>query len=94
KELGPEALEIQEAVFLSWPVDFSKAGGTFKENEKLKKKVRRLEEENLLKLKFDVLLDMIRYFQLECSFAALSSGSALSDTHKKKLQPLCGLAHL
>jgi len=40
-----------------------KVGGTFKENEKLKKEVRRLEEENnLLKLKFDVLLDMVIFF--------------------------------
>lgn len=41
-------------------VESGKVGGTFKENEKLKKEVRRLEEENnLLKLKFDVLLDMV-----------------------------------
>jgi len=45
-----------------------KVGGTFKENEKLKKEVRRLEEENnLLKLKFDVLLDMVIFF-LSCVF--------------------------
>ena len=37
-----------------------KIGGTYKENEELKKEVKRLEEENnLLKLKFEVLLDMV-----------------------------------
>lgn len=44
-------------------LESGKVGGTFKENEKLKKEVRRLEEENnLLKLKFDVLLDMVIFF--------------------------------
>ncbi|KYN35540.1 Protein chibby like protein 1 [Trachymyrmex septentrionalis] len=63
KELGPEVGPIrlrlgdQEAIF---EAESGKVGGTFKENEKLKKEVRRLEEENnLLKLKFDVLLDML-----------------------------------
>lgn len=40
-----------------------KVSGTFKENEKLTKEVKRLEEENnLLRLKFDVLLDMVTFF--------------------------------
>ncbi|XP_029663968.1 protein chibby homolog 1 [Formica exsecta] len=68
KELGPEVGPIrlrlgdQEAVFEAglWIPESGKVGGTFKENEKLKKELRRLEEENnLLKLKFDVLLDML-----------------------------------
>lgn len=68
KELGPEVGPIrlrlgdQEAIFEAglWIPESGKVGGTFKENEKLKKEVRRLEEENnLLKLKFDVLLDML-----------------------------------
>lgn len=46
-------------------LESGKVGGTFKENEKLKKEIRRLEEENnLLKLKFDVLLDMVTLFML------------------------------
>jgi cell division protein FtsB len=37
-----------------------KVGGTFKENERLKKEVKKLEEENnLLKIKFELLLDMV-----------------------------------
>ncbi|KAH0945684.1 hypothetical protein HN011_005224 [Eciton burchellii] len=68
RELGPEVGPIrlrlgdQEAIFESgvWIPESGKIGGTFKENEKLKKEVKRLEEENnLLKLKFDVLLDML-----------------------------------
>lgn len=48
-------------------IESGRVGGTFKENEKLKKEVRRLEEENnLLKLKFDVLLDMVTF--LRCTF--------------------------
>ncbi|KYN28288.1 Protein chibby like protein 1 [Trachymyrmex cornetzi] len=68
KELGPEVGPIrlrlgdQEAIF---EAESGKVGGTFKENEKLKKEVRRLEEENnLLKLKFDVLLDMVIFFYI------------------------------
>lgn len=46
-------------------LESGRVGGTFKENEKLKKEVKRLEEENnLLKLKFDVLLDMVILFIL------------------------------
>ncbi|XP_076233671.1 beta catenin antagonist chibby [Calliopsis andreniformis] len=68
KELGPNIGPIrlklgdQETVFESgtWIPESGKLGGTYKENEKLKKEVRRLEEENnLLKLKFEVLLDML-----------------------------------
>lgn len=41
-------------------IESGKVGGMFKENEKLKKEIKRLEEENnLLKLKFEVLLDMV-----------------------------------
>ena len=47
----------------NFALESGKVGSTFKENEKLKKEVRRLEEENnLLKLKFDVLLDMVIFF--------------------------------
>ncbi|KAG7209964.1 hypothetical protein KM043_011553 [Ampulex compressa] len=68
KELGPDVGPIrlklgdQEATFESglWIPESGKTGGTFRENEKLKKEVKRLEEENnLLKLKFEVLLDML-----------------------------------
>ncbi|XP_033335689.1 beta catenin antagonist chibby [Megalopta genalis] len=68
KELGPNVGPIrlklgdQEAIFQSglWIPESGKIGGTFKENEKLKNEIRRLEEENnLLKLKFEVLLDML-----------------------------------
>ncbi|XP_031833096.1 beta catenin antagonist chibby [Nomia melanderi] len=68
KELGPNVGPIrlklgdQETVFESgvWIPESGKVGGTFKENEKLKKEIKRLEEENnLLKLKFEVLLDML-----------------------------------
>ncbi|XP_054008829.1 protein chibby homolog 1 [Hylaeus anthracinus] len=68
KELGPNVGPIrlklgdQEAVFESglWIPESGTIGGTFKENEKLKKEVKKLEEENnLLKLKFEVLLDML-----------------------------------
>lgn len=53
------ALEYKKGNFI---LESGKVGGTFKENEKLKKEVRRLEEENnLLKLKFDVLLDMVTF---------------------------------
>lgn len=49
----------------NFALESGKVGGTFKENEKLKKEVRRLEEENnLLKLKFDVLLDMVIFFYI------------------------------
>ncbi|XP_014472634.1 PREDICTED: protein chibby homolog 1 [Dinoponera quadriceps] len=63
-EVGPIRIHLgdQEAVFESgiWIPESGKVGSTFKENEKLKKEVKRLEEENnLLKLKFDVLLDML-----------------------------------
>ncbi|XP_053988919.1 protein chibby homolog 1 [Hylaeus volcanicus] len=68
KELGPNVGPIrlklgdQEAVFESglWIPESGTIGGTYKENEKLKKEVKKLEEENnLLKLKFEVLLDML-----------------------------------
>ncbi|KAK0085833.1 hypothetical protein PV325_004360 [Microctonus aethiopoides] len=67
RELGPDVGPIrlrlgdQEATFDSgiWIPESGKVGGTFKENEKLKKEVRRLEEENnLLKLKLELLIDM------------------------------------
>ncbi|CAD1480134.1 unnamed protein product, partial [Heterotrigona itama] len=67
KELGPNIGPIhlklgdQETVFESgsWIPESGKIGSTYKENEKLKKEVKRLEDENnLLKLKFEVLLDM------------------------------------
>ena len=51
---------VNNVQFTMFILETGKVGGTFKENEKLKKEVRRLEEENnLLKLKFDVLLDMV-----------------------------------
>ncbi|KAL7304943.1 hypothetical protein TKK_0002739 [Trichogramma kaykai] len=68
KELGPNVGEIriclgdQQAVFDGglWVPETGKASGTFKENEKLKKEVKKLEEENnLLKIKFELLLDML-----------------------------------
>ncbi|XP_043252465.1 protein chibby homolog 1 [Colletes gigas] len=68
KELGPNVGPIRlklgdhETVFESglWIPESGKIGGTYKENEKLKKEMKRLEEENnLLKLKFEVLLDML-----------------------------------
>ena len=68
KELGPNVGPIrlklgeQEAIFDAgvWIPESGKIGGTYKENEELKKEVKRLEEENnLLKLKFEVLLDML-----------------------------------
>ncbi|KAK0168461.1 hypothetical protein PV327_002258 [Microctonus hyperodae] len=67
RELGPDVGPIrlrlgdQEATFDNgiWIPESGKVGGTFKENEKLKKEVRRLEEENnLLKLKLELLIDM------------------------------------
>ncbi|XP_017767244.1 PREDICTED: protein chibby homolog 1 isoform X2 [Eufriesea mexicana] len=63
KELGPNIGPIrlklgdQETVFESgsWIPESGKIGGTYKENEKLKKELRRLEDENnLLKLKFEL----------------------------------------
>lgn len=43
-------------------LESGKIGGIFKENEQLKKDIKQLEEENnLLKLKFDVLLDMVNF---------------------------------
>ncbi|KAL2724517.1 protein chibby 1 [Vespula squamosa] len=68
KELGPDIESIrirlgdQEAVFENglWIPESGKVSGTFKENERLKKEIKRLEEENnLLKLKFEVMLDML-----------------------------------
>ncbi|CAL7941210.1 unnamed protein product [Xylocopa violacea] len=62
--IGPIRLKLgdQETTFESgsWIPESGKIGGTYKENEKLKKEVKRLEDENnLLKLKFEVLLDML-----------------------------------
>ncbi|KAI4489068.1 PREDICTED: protein chibby homolog 1 [Polistes canadensis] len=68
KELGPDVGPIrlrlgdQEAVFENgvWIPESGKVSGTFKENERLKKEIKRLEEENnLLKLKFEIMLDML-----------------------------------
>ncbi|XP_011494017.1 PREDICTED: protein chibby homolog 1-like [Ceratosolen solmsi marchali] len=68
KELGPNIGEIriclgdQQAVFDAglWVPESGKVGCTFKENEKLKKEIKKLEEENnLLKIKFELLLDML-----------------------------------
>lgn len=68
KELGPNVGAIRlklgdhETVFDSgsWIPESGKIGGTYKENERLKKEIKRLEDENnLLKLKFEVLLDML-----------------------------------
>lgn len=74
KELGPDVGPIrlrlgdQEAVFEAglWIPESGTAGGTFKENEKLKKEVKHLEEENnLLKLKLEVILDMLTQTKAE-----------------------------
>ena len=48
---------------LIWIItETGKVGGTYKENEKLKKEIKKLEEENnLLKIKFELLLDMVIY---------------------------------
>lgn len=68
RELGPEVGPIklrlgeQEATFDSgiWIPQTGKIGGTFRENEKLRKELKKLEEENnLLKIKFELLLDMV-----------------------------------
>ncbi|XP_043282564.1 protein chibby homolog 1 [Venturia canescens] len=68
RELGPDIGPIklrlgdQEATFDEglWIPETGKASGTFRENEKLRKEVKKLEEENnLLKLKFELLLDML-----------------------------------
>lgn len=46
--------------YLLFIVESGQIGGTFKENELLKKEVRKLEEENnLLKIKYEVILDMV-----------------------------------
>ncbi|XP_066595169.1 protein chibby homolog 1 [Prorops nasuta] len=63
-EIGPIRLRLgdQESVFEAglWIPETGKISGTFKENEKLKNEIRRLEDENnLLKIKFQVLLDML-----------------------------------
>ncbi|CAK9796696.1 Protein chibby homolog 1 [Anthophora plagiata] len=62
--IGPIRLKLgdQETIFEagSWIPESGKIGGTYKENERLKKEIKRLEDENnLLKLKFEVLLDML-----------------------------------
>lgn len=68
KELGPDIGQIrlrlgdQQATFDggTWIPESGKIAGTFKENEKLKKDIKKLEEENnLLKLKYNLILDMI-----------------------------------
>ncbi|XP_015184795.1 PREDICTED: protein chibby homolog 1-like [Polistes dominula] len=68
KELGPDVGPIrlqlgdQEAVFANgvWIPESGKVSGTFKENEKLKKEVHKLEGENyLLKLQFEIMLDLL-----------------------------------
>ncbi|XP_015521601.1 protein chibby homolog 1-like isoform X3 [Neodiprion pinetum] len=68
KELGPDVGPIrlrlgdQETVFDSgqWIPESGKVGGTYKENERLRKEVKKLEEENnILKLKFELMLDML-----------------------------------
>lgn len=85
KELGPDVGPIrlrlgdQEAVFDSgqWIPETGKAGGTYKENERLRREVKKLEEENnLLKLKFEVMLDM------------LTQTTAESNLHGKELDAL------
>ncbi|XP_035721143.1 protein chibby homolog 1-like [Vespa mandarinia] len=77
KELGPDIGSIrirlgdQETVFEngSWIPESGKVSGTFKENERLKKEIKRLEEENnLLKLKFEVMLDMLTQTTTEAQF--------------------------
>ncbi|XP_011306984.1 protein chibby homolog 1 [Fopius arisanus] len=89
RELGSDIGSIrirlgeQEATFDggNWIPETGKVGGTFRENEKLKKEVRRLEEENnLLKIKFDLLLDMITETTVE---AEHQKGEI--DTLKKQL---------
>lgn len=68
KELGADVGPIRiclgdlEAAFEGglWIPESGKVSGTFKENERLKKEIKRLQEENnLLKLKFEVMLDML-----------------------------------
>ncbi|KAJ8679287.1 hypothetical protein QAD02_015074 [Eretmocerus hayati] len=85
KELGPNVGEIriclgdQQAVFDGglWVPESGKVGGTFKENEKLKREVRKLEEENnLLKVKFELLLDM------------LTQATAESNLYKEELESI------
>ncbi|XP_001605576.2 protein chibby homolog 1 [Nasonia vitripennis] len=90
KELGPNIGEIriclgdQQAVFDGglWVPESGKVGGTFKENEKLKKEVKKLEEENnLLKIKFELLLDM------------LTQTTAEATLHKDELESLRSKLH-
>ncbi|XP_048510047.1 protein chibby homolog 1 [Athalia rosae] len=85
KELGPDVGPIrlrlgdQEAVFDSgqWIPETGKVSGTYKENERLRREVKKLEEENnLLKLKFEVMLDM------------LTQTTAESNLHSKELETL------
>lgn len=46
-------------------LETGKAGVIHKENEKLKKELKKLEEENnLLRIKFEIMLDMVRFFNL------------------------------
>ncbi|XP_046423256.1 protein chibby homolog 1-like isoform X3 [Neodiprion fabricii] len=82
KELGPDVGPIrlrlgdQETVFDSgqWIPESGKVGGTYKENERLRKEVKKLEEENnILKLKFELMLDM------------LTQTTAESNLHGKEL---------
>ena len=68
RELGPDICPIQlrlgdQVVTFEnglWIPETGKISATFKENEKLRKDLKKFEEENnLLKLKFELLLDMV-----------------------------------
>ncbi|KAK3930380.1 Protein chibby-like protein 1 [Frankliniella fusca] len=67
-DIGPIKLRLgdQEAVFDNgqWIPETGPASGRHKENEKLRQAIKRLEDENsMLKLRAEILLDMVSWFK-------------------------------
>ncbi|GFG31258.1 hypothetical protein Cfor_03263 [Coptotermes formosanus] len=94
-EVGPIKLKLgdQESVFDNgeWVPETGPVSGTHKENLKLRQYVQHLQDENsLLKLKFEVLLDMVLdmllYHMSNCKLTQTTAESHLQQKRIEELQ--------
>ncbi|KDR19058.1 protein chibby homolog 1 [Zootermopsis nevadensis] len=88
-EIGPVKLKLgdQESIFVNgeWVPESGPESGTHKENRKLRQCIQKLEDENnLLKLKFEILLDMLTQKTAE---------SLLQDNQIKQTTPKGSSGH-
>ncbi|XP_053608139.1 protein chibby homolog 1 [Plodia interpunctella] len=80
-KLGDFEVSFEEG---QWIPASGKAGAAHKENIKLKKELEQLEEENnMLRLKFEILLDMMTDKTVEAEQQELQRAQSLGNINKK-----------